>query len=112
MARPERTEYNFILRPIAEPDEDSDGIYDPDQKADGYQFLSVPFNPDDDPQALLELALEQVGVYDASDFEIGGETEGGFIVHDAEGEPFLSLECDDGLEVEDNPVNGLPPGMR
>jgi hypothetical protein len=98
MAQNERTEYNFILRPVTPPDDDTDGIVDPDKKAEGYAFLSIPFNPDDDPEALMAIALEEVGIYDPEPYDIGGESEGGFIILDEEGDPFLSLESDDGVD--------------
>ena len=97
-------DYHYRVHVLNEPEEDSEGLTDTEGLGEGaYTTVSLPF--DDDAQALMGVALEQVGVFDADTFTIEPDESSGFVVRDGDGEPFLTLERENeqaGFDEGDN----------
>lgn len=82
--------FSYRLTVLAQPDEDGD--VSPDSTG-GSCRIEVPFEGDED--ALLEVALEQIGVYGVGDYSIETTDTAGFVIKDGDGEPVITLELED-----------------
>lgn len=92
--------FTYRLTVLAQPDED--GAVHPDAQG-GSCRIELPFEADE--EALLSVALEEIGVFDSSSYSIETTDSAGFCVRDAEGEAVITLELEDDSIVDDEPYD-------
>lgn len=94
--------FSYRLTVLAQPDED--GAVHPDAQG-GSCRIELPFEADE--EALLSVALEEIGVFDSSSYSIETTDSAGFCVRDSEGEAVLTLELEDPTLPSDDGDDGF-----